>query len=50
MVSGGLGLADVERGTTMTVRLAWLIGVAPTNTQGRRLRISDPWLGLRLTQ
>jgi hypothetical protein len=31
---GGLGEGDDERRTTTIVLLAWLIGVAPTMTQG----------------
>ena len=50
IVSGGLAVAKVERGTTTTVRLAWLIGVAPTSTQGLSLLISEPIVGSRFTQ
>src|SRR5262245_41476902 len=50
MVMGGLAFAEVESGTTTTVCRAWLIGVAPTNTQGLCLLISDPLVGFRSTQ
>jgi hypothetical protein len=50
MVRGGRGLPAEERGTTTTVLLASLIGVAPIITQGRFFLISDPIVGSRLTQ
>lgn len=50
MVKGGLGFPADERGTTTTVLLASLIGVAPINTQGRFFLISAPVVGSRLTQ
>ncbi len=51
MVTGGRACTlVVERGTTTIVRLAWLMGVAPTKTQGLFLLISDPFVGSRFTQ
>ena len=45
-----LVLAEVDNGTTTTVCLALLIGVAPTMTQGLSLLISEPRVGSRSTQ
>jgi hypothetical protein len=50
MTIGGREQATVDNGTTITVFLAQLIGVALTMTHGLCLFISEPLVGLRLTQ
>lgn len=42
--NGGRGVAEVESGTTTTVRRARLIGVTVTTTHGRSLLISAPFV------
>ena len=50
MARGGLGMPELDNGITRTVRLAWLIGVAPMRTHGLCFLISEPTVGLRSTQ